>query len=147
MLMKLLGLRSRFLYWLKDFAKVEEAVKPPAWITLIYYLLFPLRAWYAKQSGLRYDYAKNTLIIHGVNFSMRLLEDLAYSAKVSQLFRFVDRGERFGENIVTIERIREDQTELSRVPRGVKISDGKSPETVSPENQCQCHKSEGGYYA
>jgi len=27
---------------------------------------------------------------------------------------------------------------------GVKISGGKSPKTVSPENQCQCHKSGGG---
>lgn len=86
------NLRLTFMIWLRDKVfKVPEATVGPKILQYIYNTLFPLRAFYLNQSGIRYDVCKNIYYINGYEFTGEFIKRIGEMgrapAKTGELYR------------------------------------------------------------
>lgn len=99
-------IRIRFVRWINvRIGKTQLGKVAPKWIRVIYWVLFPLRWLYAKQSQIRYSFERDTYTIDGVEIHFDFICELPNLAKNGTPVIF--KEDRFSG--ITIHRFKEEK--------------------------------------
>ena len=83
--------RYYFLWWVRKKFKIPEAIIPPVWVRLLYYILFPWVSWCnfcSRKSRAYCSLLTNAYILNGKNYSADLIEHLSQNGARFQVREF-----------------------------------------------------------
>ena len=87
-------MRIRFIHWLNHRVfKTPEGQVAHKFVRIVYRVLFLMRYFYEKQSGIKYDMMRDVYIINGMKYSRDALEYFSHTAKEGDVFMFVKRDD------------------------------------------------------
>lgn len=101
-------MRYEILRFLRNISGAKEGTVAPKWIQIIYWILFPLNAFYEHQSGMKFNPLTNMYMIMGQEYSGEIFHFFTRAASKGMLFRLKQHGTGNGLNkkqiiITTIE--------------------------------------------